>query len=188
MSKADILALIGKNKPVLVPLPDAVDYGITYSDSLEQFKESLKTIHAEYETYATIDDFRAAFANKDQDGRAIYWQVDNHDSNDINSPHDYAHLTEAIYQGGVAVAENGAIFIDFTNEAHRSPFVLAQHLYIIINPNNIVDNMHQAYQKINGQCNYGVFVSGPSKTADIEQSLVIGAHGARTLKVIMVEN
>ena len=46
--------------------------------------------------------------------------------------------------------------------------------------------MHAAYQQLNGQnFDYGLFLSGPSKTADIEQSLVIGAQGAMSLTVIL---
>jgi len=188
MSKAEIIAAIQKNKPPLVPLPAMVDYGITYADTLSQFKESLTSIHALLETYSSVDNFRQTFTKTDQANNAVYWQMDHQANETINMPHDYAHLTHAIYQGCVAVAENGAIFIDFTNEAHRSPFVLAQNLYIIIDQKHIVDNMHQAYGKINHQCSYGVFVSGPSKTADIQQSLVIGAHGVRSLTVILIDN
>jgi L-lactate dehydrogenase complex protein LldG len=47
--------------------------------------------------------------------------------------------------------------------------------------------MHQAYERLQGrEYNFGVFIAGPSKTADIEQSLVLGAHGARTMTVFLV--
>lgn len=49
--------------------------------------------------------------------------------------------------------------------------------------------MHQAYKKLSSNAiDFGVFISGPSKTADIEQSLVIGAHGALSLSVFLKEN
>ncbi len=70
---------------------------------------------------------------------------------------------------------------------HRVLYFIAQNIVIIVNKNDIVHNMHEAYEKINfEQAGYGVFVSGPSKTADIEQSLVIGAHGPKSGYVIFV--
>ena len=59
---------------------------------------------------------------------------------------------------------------------------------IILNKNNIVDNMHQAYSRdeMSRERSFGIFISGPSKTADIEQALVFGAHGARKVTVILI--
>jgi len=67
------------------------------------------------------------------------------------------------------------------------PFI-CQHLILILHQSMLVQNMHEAYNRINAiTTGYGVFIAGPSKTADIEQSLVIGAHGARSLKIYIIE-
>ena len=65
------------------------------------------------------------------------------------------------------------------------PFI-TKHLVLVLNKENIVPFLHQAYQKLSSsETDFGVFVSGPSKTADIEQSLVIGAQGALSLTVFI---
>jgi len=67
-------------------------------------------------------------------------------------------------------------------------FFLPQHLSIVLPSSQIVHNMHEAYAKAEPQKHaFSGFISGPSKTADIEQSLVIGAHGARSLTVLAVD-
>jgi len=86
--------------------------------------------------------------------------------------------------GEFGVAENGAIWLTEDAMPHRVAPFICQHL--VINVKKIVPNMHAAYEEL-GKVNsgFGLFLAGPSKTADIEQSLVIGAHGARSLTVVI---
>jgi L-lactate dehydrogenase complex protein LldG len=71
---------------------------------------------------------------------------------------------------------------------HRAIYFIVQHLALVLPADQLVDNMHQAYDRATvGSSSLGLFLSGPSKTADIEQSLVIGAHGPRSLSVVLVD-
>lgn len=86
--------------------------------------------------------------------------------------------------GAFGVAENGAIWLSEDNLPHRVAPFICQHL--VIHVKKIVPNMHAAYAELGGvKSGFGLFLAGPSKTADIEQSLVIGAHGARSLTVVI---
>ena len=86
--------------------------------------------------------------------------------------------------GEFGVAENGAIWLIDEALPHRVAPFICQHL--VINVSKIVPNMHAAYEELKKtSSSFGLFLAGPSKTADIEQSLVIGAHGARSLTVVI---
>jgi L-lactate dehydrogenase complex protein LldG len=92
----------------------------------------------------------------------------------------------AIVEGKLGVAENGAIWLPEGQLPHRVLPFITQHLIIRLHQKDLVANMHQAYEKLpHEELGYGLFVAGPSKTADIEQSLVKGAQGARTTLVVL---
>jgi len=93
-----------------------------------------------------------------------------------------------VLMGGVACAENGCVWVEQTMKEKAICFI-SECLILIVSKKNIVSNMHEAYEhlKFNEKYNFGTFISGPSKTADIEQSLVYGAQAARGLTVFLTE-
>ena len=103
------------------------------------------------------------------------------------NPHDLENVDLAILSGEIAVAENGAIWVPEANTMQRVLPFITQHLALVVHKSMLVATMHQAYEII-GERDYGysAFIAGPSKTADIEQSLVLGAHGPRSLMVFLV--
>ena len=93
----------------------------------------------------------------------------------------------AVVKGEIGVAENGCVWIPQTVK-HKIIYFIAERLVIILEKKNLVNNMAEAYAKIEQmpKYNFATFISGPSKTADIEQTLVKGAHGAMEGLVILV--
>jgi L-lactate dehydrogenase complex protein LldG len=101
--------------------------------------------------------------------------------------HSFADVELTILQSYLGVAENGALWLTETQMNVRVLPFISQHLAVVISKDNLVPTMSQAYAKIgSAEYGYGAFIAGPSKTADIEQSLVIGAHGPRSLSVFIL--
>ena len=91
-----------------------------------------------------------------------------------------------ILRGELGVAENACIWVPQTMKEKAVMFI-SEELVLILNRNKLVNNMHEAYAQIAfNNYGYGCFISGPSKTADIEQALVMGAQAARGVTVLLV--
>jgi L-lactate dehydrogenase complex protein LldG len=110
----------------------------------------------------------------------------NVDPSAVADPHDLAKLDLCVLRAELGVAENGAVWIDGRALPHQALFVIPEHLAVVLDAATLVADMHQAYARIALGPGFGLFLSGPSKTADIEQALVIGAHGARSCTVLLV--
>ena len=92
----------------------------------------------------------------------------------------------AVVPGRFGVAENGCVYLEEPEEGRRLDYFVHEALVIVLDRKEIVANMHDAYDRIGETVTgYGIFISGPSKTADIEQALVFGAHGAREVGILL---
>jgi len=191
-SKQHILNAIRRQPVPATELPSLDQPWITYPDRFAQFKSLVESVGGRCFDVETADRANQILADTPAYAQAkeIVSLVPgigqaNVDISLIDDPHALETVDFAIVQGQFGVAENGAIWVTDQGVKHRVIFFICQHLAIVLPRDQIVDNMHQAYERLAlAQPGFGVFISGPSKTADIEQSLVIGAHGPRSLTVL----
>ena len=100
-----------------------------------------------------------------------------------------------IVRGMFGVAENGCVWIPQQMKEKAVCFI-SENLIILLDKTQIVNNMHEAYARLSkgegcganqfNEYGYGSFISGPSKTADIAQVLVMGAQAARSATVLLL--
>jgi L-lactate dehydrogenase complex protein LldG len=101
--------------------------------------------------------------------------------------HELADLDALVCEPELGVAENGAVWIASSSDRLRAALFLAARVVVVVQESELVANLHEAYARIDVTAHpFGAFVAGPSKTADIEQSLVIGAHGPKALAIVVV--
>lgn len=193
-SKELILKNIKENNIVKeIPLPSYENIGISFNDKFETFSTIIQSVGAKALLIEKKDldkTIKELYPNESQISSSIdFCSLGNFDSNISDDAHDLKDIDLAIVKGNFAVAENGAVWIKDDLNKHRSLYFIAQNIVIVLDEKDIVNNMHEAYEKINfDKNNFGVFISGPSKTADIEQSLVIGAHGPKSGYVIFIKS
>ena len=193
-SKDHILAAIRRHQLPPRELPTLNFAPIVYDDVEKQFTEVLTGIGGRVVVVRDMEEVQ-----RDLDQHDLYVEAQqicslvpgiaraNVDLNAIEDPHVTETVDFAVLPAQFAVAENGALWVTDENVKHRAIYFICQHLAFIVPRNQILSNMHQAYERLSfGQQQFGAFISGPSKTADIEQSLVIGAHGPKSTVVYLL--
>jgi L-lactate dehydrogenase complex protein LldG len=189
-SKQVILEAIKRNKPAVNFLPDLLSFP-TADNLTEHYKQSLTLNGGSAIEILDLEDIRTYLKDNFPEDLQVVSLIEgiegNIDAQAISDPHDLEKVEAVLLKGEIGVAENAANWISEKSLPHRVLPFITQHLIILLDKDQLVGNMHEAYEKINVTAEgYGVFIAGPSKTADIEQSLVIGAHGARSLTVFLV--
>lgn len=189
-SRELILDAIRKNKGNQNPLKEHHWQSDVQVDLVETYRTSLQKNGGVLITDAAVD-INAFIQEKFPNTQNICSLVDrvkgNVDIQSIHDPHVLNNVDVAIATATIGVAENAANWVTEKEVVHRALPFIAQHLILMLNKQDLVSTMHRAYERINmNNVGFGVFIAGPSKTADIEQSLVVGAHGPRSLTVFVV--
>jgi len=192
-SRDNILRAIRRQLPQATPLPDRSGSWIQYDNPLVQFAQVLASVGGECHHVPDVAAIPQYLQQHLVSGNRVVSGIPglrepNFDFNSFH-PDDMADVELAVLPGVLAVAENAAVWVETDFPAQRAACFLSQHLALVVPASGVVHNLHEAYERLQvGTTRFSCWISGPSKTADIEQSLVKGAHGARTLQVFLVES
>ena len=192
-SRDDILASIRANLPrvdrplAAVPLFD----DDPPASLLSAFKDNLHRMGGVFLNPPASGDVLAPIREKIANAKVVCSTVPeiagNRDIGAVSAPKDLADVDFAIVRASLAVAETGSVLLGDADLSVNAVAYLAQHLIVLLDPADIVVNLHHAYRRPafrNGH--YAAFHTGPSATADIEGVLIHGAQGVRSLSVLPV--
>lgn len=190
MKKEDLLKKLRANTHEQYDMPDLGIHAITYPDTIKQFIEMSKSVGGKVETLDPGADVNEVIRRLYPDAKVIASNlpmitIANRNPDTVTEAADLNGTDVAILTGVCGVAENGCIWIPQTMKEKAVCFI-SEELVILLDRNCIVDNMHEGYKRIQvPELGYGCWISGPSKTADIEQSLVMGAQAARGVTILL---
>lgn len=188
-ARSAILAAIRQARPDAVPLPDVPPFSGRSSDDLvARFAEALVAAGGTVvdgrdrevedvlvETYPKAPALTTLAPVRLTSARTL--------AADARTA-ELAEVDVLVVEAALGVAENGAVWL--ADPLPRAAPFLAQHVAVVLPADRLVADLHDAYAATGPAGGFGLFVAGPSKTADIEQALVVGAHGPRSLVVVLV--
>jgi L-lactate dehydrogenase complex protein LldG len=198
-SRDKILGAVKENQPEFRELPPVLDPPVGGTEQLAaKFVSVLEAIGGSAYTVSGFDRIASILREQHHDARRIVSGCPELASLaetgiHYDDPHTLEDIDLAVLRAHFGVAENGACWITEDLMIERALPFIAQHLALVIRKKDIVANMHAAYERIAAAETAGMvygfatFIAGPSKTADIEQSLVLGAHGPRSMIVFLLD-
>ncbi len=190
--KEDILAKFRKNVIKKYDMPRLDDIkGITYPDPLVQFISMTENVGGKVVELEKGQDINQLIKELYPDAKEIASNlpeitIATRNPDTVESPQALNGTDVGVIKGVFGVAENACVWIPQTMKEKAVCFI-SENLIILLDRTQIVNNMHDAYKRIEfNDYGYGSFISGPSKTADIAQVLVMGAQAARSATVVLV--
>jgi len=191
-SKEDILKKYRANIREQFDMPDLSDIqAITYPDPLLQFMNMTKSVGGNAIEVEAGRDVNELIRELYPDAKEIASNlpeitIATRNPDEVGRARDLNGTDVGIVRGKFGVAENGCVWIPQQMKEKAVCFI-SENLVILLPKSQIVNNMHEAYRRIEfNDYGYGTFISGPSKTADIAQVLVMGAQAARSATVLLL--
>ena len=193
-SKEDILKKYKANVREKYDMPDLSDIkGITYPEPLVQFVKMTEMVGGQVIEVDPGRDINVLIRELFPDAKEIASNlpeitIATRNPDTVGRARDLNGTDVGVIRGKFGVAENACIWIPQTMKEKAVCFI-SENLIILLPKSQIVNNMHEAYKRIEFDKEYdgyGTFISGPSKTADIAQVLVMGAQAARSATVLLM--
>jgi L-lactate dehydrogenase complex protein LldG len=204
-SKEDILKKYRANVREKFDMPDLSDIkAITYPDPLLQFMNMTKNVGGNAIEVSKGTDINDLIRELYPDAKEIASNlpeitISTRNPDEVGRARDLNGTDVGVVRGVFGVAENACVWIPQTMKEKAVCFI-SENLVILLDKKQIVNNMHEAYKRLSEssgktagnsdgfeEYGYGTFISGPSKTADIAQVLVMGAQAARSATVLLLD-
>lgn len=192
-SRENILASIARNQPAARPLPALPDFPVAAAGLKEKFIEIAVQIGSRVFEVSGMEEVCGVLKKEFSTASRIISTIpgsENYISSaqlQSSAPHTFENIDLLLISAQFGVVENSALWLTQDHLVQRVLPFITQHLAVLLRKEDLVANMHEAYKRIgNSVYSYATFIAGPSKTADIEQSLVLGAHGPRSLIIFLI--
>jgi L-lactate dehydrogenase complex protein LldG len=202
-SKEDILKKYRANVRERYDMPDLSDIkAVTYPDPLLQFMNMTNSVGGNAIEVEKDRDINALIRELYPDAKEIASNlpeitIATRNPDEVGRARDLNGTDVGVIRGMFGVAENACVWIP-QQMKEKAVMFISEHLVILLPKSQIVNNMHEAYRRLSerdpksglnmfDEYGYGSFISGPSKTADIAQVLVMGAQAARSATVLLLD-
>ena len=188
-SRDDILARVRKNQPAAQPLPDVPAFDAGAGSLLERFKVAVIRMGGKVVDAPADGNLDALVRQLFHDANVVCSATSevqgNRPIDGVKSPGELNDVDVGVVRAAFGVAETGSVWLTDAQFKVNTLGFLAQHLIVLLDPARIVPDMHHAYSdRAQFDARYGVFMTGPSATADIEGILIHGAQGIRSLTIV----
>lgn len=190
-SKEKILQRCRKNPVKKFDMPDQTKLDpLTYDDTKKAFLDMCATVGTKVIELEMGDDLDQVIRREFPDARKIASNlpdvtIANINPDAVQDPKELDGTDVGVIPAALGVAENGCIWVPQTM-VQKAVCFISENLVVVMHRDAVVNNMHDAYKHIVfNDYGFGTFMSGPSKTADIAQVLVVGAQAARSLTLIL---
>ena len=192
-SRERILQEVLKNTTPGSPVPDISMFKGDYTDVVEKYIDVFTNIGGSAFLVNDLNEIRTLIGKQFNVANRVVTTLPEL-STDFEllsiglDPHALEDVELAVIRAHFGVAENGAVWLTDDLMGQRIIPYICQHLVVIVDADSIVPTLHEAYEQIGiGDYGFAGFIGGPSKTADIEQALVLGAHGPLSMTVFILK-